>query len=230
MQKAPSPRELSTARLTEGVVPHRRRMRFRLEGSEHLKQLIGAGYRNLQMNGGILLRDVCLDDITDEAELRRLLAEGISRDACVLGTTEEAVFRCVPVGRDPEQGKRPAAVDAISRDRWDVTLTGRLNDFSPAAFAVLMGSCRTVRRGRVTELRAGSDEAEVIPALCWVGDTVRGLAAVELKRALSTGGLCVSVKDKGTGSMPFSFRAHAADSEDGDAPCRLFFFDEAESE
>jgi hypothetical protein len=52
-------------------------------------------------------------------------------------------------------------------------------------------------------------ETDYIPNFVWVGDTSEGFLLIALKNVLNKSGLKLNITDKGEGTMPFEFTAHA---------------------
>ena len=182
---------------------------------------------SLQLGAGVFLLGLDLNQADAPAALRAMIAEALEDDTRTLGlTTGGGWFRCVPALRSPAQeARRPATVGDALVDGWVVTLTGTMVEITPEHVAAALPGAQVTRTGRLTELRprAAFTPADYLPRICWVGDTVRGLVAIELSHALNTGGAAFHFVERGEGTLPFEFRAHQDGPGDGFAPCRVVF-------
>ena len=182
---------------------------------------------HLQLGAGVFLMSIDLDSPADPEALRREIASALTHPHNTLGyTTGGGWFRCVPALRSPQQeARRPATLDDTILDGWSVTLTGTLVELTPERLRLLLPGSQIQRTGRVAALTLSSrlNAAHYLPQLVWVGDTTRGLVAIELNNALSVPGAAFHFVDRGEGTLPFEFRA-SCEAGSG-SPCRVLFLE-----
>ena len=81
----------------------------------------------------------------------------------------------------------------------------------------------------VRKCEINGKESDYIPSLCWVGDTSKGFVLIDLENALNLTGANFTFVDKGEGTLPFEFQAHAKDLASMKyAPVTIVFFNDAE--
>lgn len=182
----------------------------------------------LQLGAGVFLRNFSLDGAESAAQLKKRIAAAIVSDSGVMGATRGGgTFTCTPMLRSIEaDGVRTPFVGGTVNDGWQVRLTGTLLEVTPDNVASLLLCADVTRSGNVTTVEAREDiaEGDYIPHLCWVGDTARGLVAIELTGVLNRRGAVFTFRDKGEGELPFEFQAHAEDLQQEKAPFRVVFF------
>lgn len=187
-------------------------------------------FENLQLGAGVFLMNMDLTGMDTAEKIRLKAAEAVAQNTMCLGATRGGgSFHCVPEWRQVEaDGLRTPCVGSTVLDGWNIKLTGTLLEATPGAFAALMGAVDVTTSGSMTTLRPRMTltEEDHIPTLCWVGDTARGMVLIELTHALNMKGMVLNFTDKGEGTMPFEFAAHALPGDEDDhAPCRVIFFD-----
>ena len=184
---------------------------------------------SLQLGAGAFVLGLDVDGATSATELREQIAEALAQDDQTLGmTTGGGWFRCVPALRSPgEEHRRPPTVGETLVDGWVVTLSGTMVELTPEHIAAVLPGSRVNRTGRVAEmtLTGGLDPEDYLPRLCWVGDTSRGLVAIELTGALNVAGAAFHFVERGEGTVPFEFRAHQ-EHPAGEVPCRVVFLED----
>ena len=89
----------------------------------------------------------------------------------------------------------------------------------------------TGEKGKRT-IRARTDllPTDYLENLVWVGNTSEGIILIALKNALNTTGATLTFADKGEGTLPFEFHAHADSVEDMEyAPFEIVYFEPTEA-
>ena len=184
---------------------------------------------NLQLGAGAFLLGLDLDAAATATALREQIAEALERDDQTLGmTTGGGWFRCTPALRSTgEEARRPPTVGDTLLDGWVVTLSGTMVELTPEHVSAVLPGSRVSRTGRVAELTLPGllSPEDYLPRLCWVGDTSRGLVAIELTGAMNVAGAAFHFVERGEGTVPFEFRAHQ-EQPGGDAPCRVVFLED----
>lgn len=191
--------------------------------------LNAATFDNLQLGAGVFLKNMNLAGADTLDKLKALCASAVADNEKCLGATRGGgSFKCVPVLRQVEaDGMRVPCVGATVLDGWDIRLNGTLLESRPETFAALMTAAEVTKSGGVTTLKPKMTltEEDHIPSLCWVGDTSRGMVLIELSNALNMKGMVLNFADKGEGTTPFDFMAHALPEDGDECPCRVVFFE-----
>ena len=190
-------------------------------------------FENLQTNAGAFLKNFDWSQYTTVEELEDAIIEALEAAKEILGATiGGGSFQCTPTIRNIEaDGMRYPIVGSTVNDMWTVKLTGTMKECRPENFkdALICADMETNEAGTITKIKVRTDvrESDYIPSLCWVGDTSRGFVLIDLKNALNLTGAKFTFTDKGEGTLPFEFQAHAKDLTDMEyAPVEIVFFDE----
>ena len=182
--------------------------------------------KNVQLNAGVFLLDVDYSKATDDPTLRALIATAMQGPDKVLGATRgDGVFRCVPERRLIEaNGARDAQKGAHVIDGWEIKLTTTLLEITPGNLVKALGCCDVKDEGKVhtLTLRSEYQDTDYIPHLLWAGDTGYGLMLIDLHNALNVSGAVLTFTDKGEGTLPVEFMAHAEGNEE---PVTIKIFD-----
>ena len=199
-----------------------------------LKGLRKSSFSQIQLNAGVFLRDVDWRSAADASELKQLIAAAMEDPHHALGLTRSGgSFTCKPTVRYMEaDGLRSDTVGATLCDRWEVRLSGTMLEMTPENMALCLACAETEETAAGTRLTSRGEltEASCIPSLLWVGSMAGGgLLLIELKNALNTGGVSLDFRDRGEGTLPFSFLAHA-DADDDALPFEIFFMKKGDGE
>lgn len=196
-----------------------------------------ATFENLQTNAGVFLKNFDWRTYKTVAELETAILEALDNAKNLIGATiGGGSFQCTPSIRNIEaDGMRYPIVGSTVNDMWTVKLTGTMKEITPQNFkdALICAEMEKPDNGNVTMIKVRTDikPEDYIPSLCWVGDTSKGFVLIELQNALNLTGANFTFTDKGEGSLPFEFQAHAKDLADMKyAPVEIVFFDEPEPE
>ncbi len=183
--------------------------------------------RHVQLGAGIFLTGLDLDGAASAAQLREQVADALRQDRGVLGLTRGGgSLQCKPVLRHTQaDGLRLPTPETTFVDGWQVTLSGTLVELRPETLALTLPGASVTAEGRKTTLRLLPDlnPGAFVPRLVWVGDTLGGLMAVELRNALCTSGCRLTFGDRKEAALPFTFEAHA-DSQ-AEVPVRVVFLE-----
>lgn len=195
-------------------------------------------FENLQLNAGVFLRnfDYSAVKTVDALETAVLEALDTGGDKILGATIGGGSFQMTPTIRQIEaDGMRYPIIGSTVNDMWTVKLTGTMKECRPQNFkdALICADMTESDDGKITTIKVRTDikAEDYIPSLCWVGDTSRGFVLIDIKNALNLTGANFTFTDKGEGSLPFEFQAHAADLKSMEhAPVDIVFFDEAATE
>ena len=191
-------------------------------------------FENLQLNAGVFLRDFDYSEIETVDALETAILEALEAggDKILGATIGGGTFQMTPSIRNIEaDGMRYPIIGSTVNDMWTVKLTGTMKECRPQNFkdALICADMKTNTAGTITtiEVRTDIDPSDYIPSLCWVGDTSKGFVMIDILNALNLTGANFTFTDRGEGSMPFEFQAHAADFASMKyAPVKIIFFDE----
>lgn len=196
-----------------------------------------ATFENLQTNAGVFLKNFAWSTYKTVPELETAILAALDKPDNLIGATVGGgSFQCTPTIRNIEaDGMRYPIVGSTVNDMWTVKLTGTMKECRPENFknALICADMETPDNGNVTKIKVRTDikPGDYIPSICWVGDTSRGFVLIELKNAINLTGANFTFTDKGEGSLPFEFQAHAKDLKDMKyAPVEIVFFDQSEEE
>lgn len=196
-----------------------------------------ATFENLQTNAGAFLRNFVWKTYKTYNELLEVIVAALNNPENTVGATiGGGSFQCTPSLRNIEaDGMRYQFVGSTVNDMWTVKLTGTMKEITPENFkdALICADLDTSEDGLIKTLRVRTDiePGDYIPSLCWVGDTSKGFVLIDLENALNLTGANFTFTDKGEGSLPFEFQAHAKDLANMKyAPVTIVFFNEQEAE
>ncbi len=129
----------------------------------------------------------------------------------LLGATDSVVtFRCTPtLLHTEEQSRRTLQAGTLLPTAWQATLSGTLTTVTTRSLA------RLLNLAEADVLIPGSFAP--LTTLLFLADTTDGSLAIELTAPLSTGGLTLITKPRGTGALPFTFTAQ----QTVQPPCRI---------
>lgn len=189
-------------------------------------------FDNLQLNAGVFLLNFDRAAINDKAALEEAVLAAMEGNTGVLGATiGGGNFNCTPEMRTIEaDGMRYPFVGSTVNDMWTVELSTTLKEVTADNFALALAAADVTKNGGKTIISVRTDikKTDYKQKLCWIGDTSKGFVLIELDNALNTAGAAFTFSDKSEGTIPVTFKAHVADlKSQGNAPCRVIFFDEA---
>lgn len=193
-------------------------------------------FQNLQLNAGVFLKNFNYADIADADALETAILQALETGGeNILGATiGGGSFQMTPSIRNIEaDGMRYPIKGSTVNDMWTVKLTGTMKECRPQNFKDALICADMTEDGAKTTIRVRTDieMTDYIPSLCWVGDTSRGFVMIDLLNALNLTGANFTFTDKGEGTLPFEFQAHAADlASMRYAPVNIVFFDEPATE
>lgn len=190
-------------------------------------------FENLQTNAGVFLKNFDWSAFTTVEALEEAILGKLEAEEGILGATiGGGSFQCTPTIRNIEaDGMRYPIVGSTVNDMWTVKLTGTMKECRPENFKDALICADLETSGNVTKIKVRTDikAEDYIDSLCWVGDTSKGFVLIELKNALNLTGANFTFTDKGEGTLPFEFQAHAKNLADMEyAPVDIVFFDAEE--
>jgi hypothetical protein len=190
-------------------------------------------FENLQTNAGVFLKNFDWSAFTTVEALEEAILGKLEAEEGILGATiGGGSFQCTPTIRNIEaDGMRYPIVGSTVNDMWTVKLTGTMKECRPENFKDALICADLETSGNVTKIKVRTDikAEDYIDSLCWIGDTSKGFVLIELKNALNLTGANFTFTDKGEGTLPFEFQAHAKNLADMEyAPVEIVFFDAEE--
>lgn len=191
-------------------------------------------FENLQLNAGVFLKNFSYEGVDSAAALETKILEALEAggDKILGATIGGGSFQMTPSIRQIEaDGMRYPIKGSTVNDMWTVKLTGTMKECRPENFkdALICADLETdEEKPNIKRIKVRTDikPDDYIPSLCWVGDTSKGFVLIDIKNALNLTGANFTFTDKGEGSLPFEFQAHAADLASMKyAPVEIIFFD-----
>ena len=192
-------------------------------------------FDNLQLNAGIVLKNLSYASVTDASALKTAIANIISGGSSPIGelvgaTRGGGTFTVTREMRTPEiDGMRYPFKGSDFVDSIDAYLSTTLVEITPDNIADLLATGSATTSGKKTtvkmETAIGSDD--YLENICWVGDLADGqLVLICLKNAINTADFTFTYTDKGEGTLAAEFHARQAAVNDYDnAPFEVVFFD-----
>jgi len=192
-------------------------------------------FDKLQLNAGIVLKNLSYDSVTDAAALKTAIANIISGGSSPIGelvgaTRGGGTFTVTREMRTPEiDGMRYPFKGSDFVDSIDAYLSTTLVEITPDNIADLLATGSATTSGKKTTVKMataiGSDD--YLENICWVGDLADGqLVLICLKNAINTADFTFTYTDKGEGTLAAEFHARQAAVNDYDnAPFEVVFFD-----
>lgn len=193
-------------------------------------------FNNLQLNAGILLKNLSYDSVTDATALKTAIANIISGGSNPIGTLIGATrgggsFNVTREMRTPEiDGMRYGFKGSDFVDSADAYLSTTLVEITPQNMQDLLSAGTTATpSGKKTTVKMNTaiGSSDYLTNICWVGDLADGqLVLICLKNAINTADFTFTYTDKGEGTLAAEFHARQANVSDYDnAPFEVVFFD-----
>ena len=193
-------------------------------------------FNNLQLNAGILLKNLSYDSVTDATALKTAIANIISGGSNPIGTLIGATrgggtFTVTRETRTPEiDGMRYGFKGSDFVDSADAYLSTTLVEITPQNMQDLLSAGTTATpSGKKTTVKMNTaiGTSDYLTNICWVGDLADGqLVLICLKNAINTADFTFTYTDKGEGTLAAEFHARQANVGDYDyAPFEVVFFD-----
>ena len=192
-------------------------------------------FDKLQLNAGIVLKDLNYSSVTDSAALKTAIANIISGGSSPIGTLVGATrgggtFTVTRETRTPEiDGMRYGFKGSDFVDSTDAYLSTTLIEITPDNIADLLATGTATTSGKKTTIKMATaiTSSDYLTNICWVGDLADGqLVLICLKNAINTADFTFTYTDKGEGTLAAEFHARQAAVTDYDeAPFEIVFFD-----
>ena len=195
-------------------------------------------FDNLQLNAGIVIKNLDYASVTDATALKTAIANIISGGSNPIGTLVGATrgggtFTVTRDIRTPEiDGMRYNFKGGFFVDSTDAYLSTTLVEVtSDNVKDLLAGTATTDSGGKVTTIKMETaiGSSDYLTNVCWVGDLADGrYVLICLNNALNTADFTLTFTDKGEGTLAVEFHATQASVTDYDeAPFEVVFFDKA---
>lgn len=192
--------------------------------------LRSATYDHLQLNAGLFLLGFDWSNANTAEALKAAIDAFVTEGEGVIGATRGGgTFQATPAMRNIEaDGLRAPHKRGTVNDGWTVKLTGTMLEFTAENMARALATTTVTTESGVKKIRLRTkiEESDYIPKLCWIGDTSKGFALIEIENALNVNGATFTFTDKGEGTLPFEFQAHQEDVlAQEEAPCTILYFE-----
>ena len=190
-------------------------------------------FDNLQLNAGIVLKNLDYSSIASASALKSAIASAITAGTTILGATRGGgTFTVTRETRTPEiDGMRYPFIGSDFVDSTDAYLSTTLVEITPGNIEVSLGSGRATTSGGKTTITMNTafDDSDYLDNICWIGDLADGrLVLICLKNAINTADFSLTYTDKGEGTLAVEFHARQAAVDDYDtAPFEVVFFGSA---
>ncbi len=188
-------------------------------------------FQKLQLNAGIILKNLSYSTISDASALKTAIATAISAGTTLLGATRGGgTFTVTREMRTPEiDGMRYPFKGSDFVDSVDAFLSTTLVEVTPDNVKLTLGNATATTSGKKTTIKMHTavQDTDYIDSLTWVGDLADGqLVAITLKNAFNTADFSLTFTDKGEGTLGAEFHARQASVNDyDDAPFEIVYFD-----
>lgn len=193
-------------------------------------------FDNLQLNAGIVLKNLNYSSVTDATALKTAIANIISGGTSPIGTLIGATrgggsFTVTRETRTPEiDGMRYPFKGSDFVDSVDAYLSTTLVEITPENIQDLLTAGVTpTTSGKKTTVKMNTaiTSSNYLTNICWVGDLADGqLVLICLNNAINTADFTFTYTDKGEGTLAAEFHARQANVDDYDkAPFEVVFFD-----
>ena len=192
-------------------------------------------FNKLQLNAGIVLKNLNYSSLADSAALKSAIANIISGGANPVGTLVGATrgggtFTVTREMRTPEiDGMRYGFKGSDFVDSTDAYLSTTLIEVTPDNIADLLATGTATTSGKKTTVTMATaiEAGDYLTNVCWVGDLADGqLVLICLKNAINTADFTFTYTDKGEGTLAAEFHARQAAVDDYDnAPFEVVFFE-----
>lgn len=193
-------------------------------------------FDNLQLNAGIIMKDVNYSSITDATALKTAIANVVNGGSNPIGTLLGATrgggtFNVTRETRTPEiDGMRYGFIGSDFVDSTDAYISTTLLEVTPDNLADLLATGVATTSGKKTTVKMNTaiSSSDYLTNICWVGSVGSSgrLVLICLKNAINTADFTFTYTDKGEGTLAAEFHARQAAVEDYDeAPFEAVFFD-----
>lgn len=192
-------------------------------------------FNNLQLNAGILLKNLDYSSVTDSTALKTAIANIISGGSSPIGvlvgaTRGGGTFTVTREMRTPEiDGMRYGFKGSDFVDSTDAYLSTTLVEVTPSNVEDLLATGTATTSGKKTTVKMSTaiTSSDYLTNVCWIGDLADGrMVLICLKNAINTSDFTFTYTDKGEGTLAAEFHARQAAVDDyDDAPFEVVFFD-----
>ena len=170
-------------------------------------------FENLQLNAGILLKNLQYDSTADASALKSAIASAITAGTTLLGATRGGgTFVVTREIREPDiDGRRYPFKGGKFVDSADAKLTTTLVEVTPDNVVLSLGNAGKTTSGKKTTIKMHTEiqSSDYISNVCWVGDLADGqMVLICLKNALNTADFNFTFTDKGEGTLAVDNRGY----------------------
>lgn len=189
-----------------------------------------ATFTKLQFDAGVYLKNFDYSSYKSVQDLRSAVIEAIEDGTNIIGATRGGgSFEATPTIRQIEaDGLRGPVVGSTRNDMWVVKMRGTMLEITAENFALALAMAEVTSDGNIKKVKVHTEiqDEDYIPSLCWVGQTAYGAMLINITNALNVNGATFTFTDKGEGTLPFEFQAHAEGFDEDYAPFEMLFLEE----
>ena len=189
-----------------------------------------ATFAKLQFDAGVYLKNFDYSSCKSVQELRSAVVEAIEDGTNIIGATRGGgSFEATPTFRQIEaDGLRGPVVGSTRNDMWVVKMRGTMLEITAENFALALAMAEVTSNGNIKNVKVHTEiqDEDYITSLCWVGQTAYGAMLINITNALNVNSATFTFTDKGEGTLPFEFQAHAEGFDEDYAPFEMLFLEE----
>lgn len=193
-------------------------------------------FDNLQLNAGILLKNLNYSSVTDSTALKTAIANIISGGSSPIGvligaTRGGGTFNVTREMRSPEiDGMRYPFKGSDFVDSVEAYISTTLVEITAQNVQdLLTAGVNPTTSGKKTTVKMNTaiTSSNYLTNICWVGDLADGrMVLICLNNAINTADFTFTYTDKGEGTLAAEFHARQAAVDDYDhPPFEVVFFD-----
>lgn len=197
------------------------------------------GFDEVQLNAGAFFIGLDFSSYKSLSAAKAAIAAALDDPTKCLGMTRGGgSFQVTKETREIEaDGKRYSFVGSTLVDSQDAYLSTTLIEMTPdnlkraLTAATVSSATDSTSSDKTTTItpRTAIQDADYIDKLVWVGDTRKGLLAIELQNAINKADVNMTINDKGEAELAVEFHATMGSVTDYDTPpYRLYRLDAAE--
>lgn len=190
-----------------------------------LNGLTASTPENLQLDAGLLLKNVTITSSMAENDMRKAIDAAIKSGVNKIGATSGGgTFTHVPEFRNIGEnidGMRGKGKGLMAISTTETKLTTTLKEMTPANLAAALGAATI--RGNVIIPKATIGSSDYITSLTWVGSVggEDGIMVIHMTDVMATNGMNFTFEDKNEGGLEVEFEPFIDFSNPNDLPVFL---------
>lgn len=193
-------------------------------------------FKDMQLGAGAFFKDIdakSVNKTTTAEDFAEILQKALGEGKSLGATTGGGTFTAKPEVRQIEaDGMTYPVIGSTVFDSWEIILSTTIKQITKENMKIALATAQEDSETGALIIASTLLPEHYIPSIGWAGRLLDGrLMYIELQNALNTVGMTLTFADKGEGTIAVQFRGHQADlAKMQYAPCRIFFFENGESE